>query len=170
MSLKRKRSYIIIEIKDPMISSEQILKNAIAKINKNQTIIDFIFSACYYYFIDRIVSFFYFFIYYRSFTIRNVKINGKIINLMKIFIFDNSINILGISVPYENIIEFGRDKKKIYLNIFTKTKNDFFTKSIISFETDLNVEYIFKIIKANMFYHIKYHKINTNDIEYYKLA
>ena len=59
MSLKRKRSYTIIEIKDPMISSKQILKNAIAKINKNQTIIDFIFSACYYYyFIDRIVSFF----------------------------------------------------------------------------------------------------------------
>ena len=169
MSLKRKRSYTIIEIKD-MISSEQILKKAIDKINKNQNIFGFIISTCYYYFIDSIVSFFNFFIYYRSFTIRNVKLNGKIFNLMKIIIFDNSINILGISVPYENIIQFGRDKKKIYLDFFTKTKNNFFNKSRLSFEADLDVEYIFKIIKANMFYHIKYHKINTNDIEYYKLA
>ena len=145
-------------------SSDEIIKNAIIIINKNETNFRNFINYNYYLFtlFLSILKIF----YYCSFHIDNfiMKYDDKIITykINKLIILDNGINLNGIFLYYENIIQFGYDENKVYLNIISKIEEP--KKILITFESDY-AKNITNTIKINMYYHIKYHKINKEVLE-----
>ena len=181
---ERKRSFIIIEIMETL-SPEQMINNAIIFINKQETMLRYI-SNMNYYFMSLILSFINMVIYYKSYEISNVIIKqddeSRLLNKTqltsnKLLIYDNGIKLYNFFIPYESILQFGNMDERIYFTIFGNI--EFGEKIIkitldkskvyISFKAKNNKcsEFINNAIKWNMYYHIKYHKIDKRLIENY---
>ena len=176
--------YIIVE----MDTKNDRVKYAIKKINNDISVIRNIIYLQYY-----LLS--YTFLILQKFIIGNIfnTIYQKKIIVDKIFIFNNKdeekeylsnektqiilyekgIIIQDTFIPYENIISFGEvmNFKFCCLELFAEIKeskiilNENVIKLIIQLD---NPTFLCDIIKKNMYYHIKYNKINEETITFYK--
>ena len=91
----------------------------------------------------------------------------------QIILYEKGIIIQDTFIPYENIISFGEvmNFKFCCLELFAEIKeskiilNENVIKLIIQLD---NPTFLCDIIKKNMYYHIKYNKINEETITFYK--
>uniref|UniRef100_A0A6C0AYU3 Uncharacterized protein n=1 Tax=viral metagenome TaxID=1070528 RepID=A0A6C0AYU3_9ZZZZ len=178
---ERNPSFIIIDIEGKMPSKEikaMMMKNALEKINKEEFILRKFVNYIYYFFS-------YYFPFLRILFCKKYKITQIIVfekkefvSLAKteLYLYDKGIYFNKLLVPYENILSFGEKQGYLILEIFAKadfedTKvsislNDSIIK--MAFKTE-NVNSLFKNVRINMFYHIKYNQVNEKVIDYYYL-
>ena len=161
---------------------------AIQKINNEN-----ILKSYFYNLFKRILAYFtiYYSIYYHYIDVKLIKIRYNSKNYFynniynNLIILDNGIKINYNFVPYENIIIFMEENDKLVMDIFAKLKPDNrednrkrhnYDKLLkLELSSDLckitiscnNVLNILFDIKRNMYYHIKYNKINKDVIGYY---
>jgi len=183
--LRNRKNKIVDPFGETVIEMEEarskidIIKNAIAKITKEQTIIRVIINY-YYYVLSTYFSFMYVLFsrkynivrtvfYYQS---REYIFNKKSV----IYVLDNGIFLDSINIPYESVVSFGSNKNVCTLQIFGSLN---FTDSKLrigicknNIKIDIELEYesdIVNIIKENMYYHIKYNKVNKDIVEFYNV-
>jgi hypothetical protein len=169
------KDYIIIYIKE--MSSEEIKKSmdiAIAKIKKETSFFTFFINLNYYF----IFSYFNF-LFKSTFIASSLIINFDKTNYLvkkpvQIVVLDNGIKIHNNFVPYENVVIFKYLAGIVNIEILGSVNKD------LKFELDssgnkinisvncINGMNLVKLIKKNMYYHIRYNKINTEVINYYK--
>ena len=178
---KNKTNHIIIEIEMELIEKKLFTKNilingALERINKDETLIRSIINWNYYIFT-------YFFSYmsilfckkYSVSKIYFVEKNQEEIVLYEkrtIFLYDKGFFIDSFLIPYEYIVSFSDHGGICEHDIFaTIDKNDFkiilgdgLLKLIV--EMDYPRDFC-KDIKINMYYHIKYNKINEEVFDHY---
>jgi hypothetical protein len=185
-----KRSFLdlnidyIVEIEKEdmdLILKKKIINNTIKKINKEQGFIRGIVNYLYYCF-SYYISFLCI-LCYKKHTIKkmyflNDKEENRLYNKKHIIcIYDKGIYIHKITIPYENIIAITIQKEYCYIDIFATViqhengikieLSDTITKFILVMENKHSK--ILNDIKVNMYYHMKYNKINFQVVEnYYK--
>jgi len=111
--------------------------------------------------------------YYKAIPVKSIKYNSEIYdNTKKILITSTGIDLIKFHIPYENILIFGKENNNIVMNIFAKINESNLEPSSNICKITINFEKlndsIMNDIKKNMYYHIKYNKINQNVIDYYK--
>jgi hypothetical protein len=111
--------------------------------------------------------------YYKAIPVKSIKYNSEIYdNTKKILITSTGIDLIKFHIPYENILIFGKENNNIVMNIFAKINESNLEPSSNICKITINFEKlndsIMGDIKKNMYYHIKYNKINQNVIDYYK--
>ena len=165
------------------LSPEQMINNAIIFINKQETMLRYI-SNMNYYFMSLFLSFLNMVIYFKSYEISNVVIKqddeSRLLNKTqltsnKLLIFDNGIKLYNFFIPYESILQFGNIDDRVYFTIFGKIE---FGEKILKITLDKSKVHItFKAknnkcsvfirnaVKWNMYYHIKYNKMNKQLIQ-----
>jgi hypothetical protein len=179
MLISENFGHVIIDIEDLEMSKLEtiILENAIKKINSEINI----FTAFIYFT-------YYLIIYYLSFLkfffIKKIKIDKIIFNKDKdsvliinnirdIFLFDDAIYIKDNKIPYENIISFGTVDNFCCIELFATIyyiNNNIdirLTKNVTRlFFKNKNASSLCQDIKNNMYYHLKYNKVNTSICHY----
>ena len=168
----------IVNIMDPQ--AERI-KRVMTVIDMNQTKLISYYQFIYYLF-RLYLPLVYF--YFRKFKIKNIILKySEDIRVIKsnndsLVIKNTGINLLGLFIPYEYIIEFGSHSNIVHLVIFAKFEqikeneikfNLDFTKLRISFYTD-NVQDALAcvaVMKSNMYYYLQYHKWNRKSLYYF---
>jgi hypothetical protein len=179
----RKRSFIIIEIMES-INTQNMVKNAIIIINKQETLMRYIANINYY-IINFFFSFLKFVIYYKTFEIKRIIVNfndekTKILKELddkQITVLDNGLKLYNFFIPYEVIVKFGNFENNVYIQFLGKVEfdNERLSFSINKSKVELcftlydenKSNYLVRLIKINMFYHIKYNKVDTNLAQYY---
>ena len=180
-TINRRLSFLTITIED--METIELKKNrmnkAIGIINRNTSVLNEIITM-YYNFIKNLCAMFYIKNVYTKFfnvNVMNVYSNNKLHRFNKDLIFcmnDNQISINGWSVPYENIITFTSMEGMVYIKLFGTLENENYVFSdncmelLISFKSIKMVRKIMLLLRQNMFYHIKYNKINDIVIEYFQ--
>ncbi len=157
------------------MSSEEIKKamhTAIQKIKSETSILTYIINMNYYF------LFCYFhFLFVSSFLVNSIIFAFEDTNyLVKknsfIIVQEKGIKLYNNFIPYENITVFSYKAGIVNLNILgTIDKNLKITLGTDVLKVSLNClngEKLVKLIKKNMYYHIRYNKINTEVISYYK--
>jgi hypothetical protein len=153
----------------------------IKEINKQQNFLDYIIIL-FYNFFKKILSLLSIHnIYHTRFLIDNLKLKNnnhlyKSVKNVHIYFFDDSIYINNFKIPYEYIIYIMQiNNNNIYIVLFGNISSDDSSKINLELSEGI-VELLFtcdnplniiKIIKKNMYYHIKYNKINENSINYF---
>jgi hypothetical protein len=171
-----------LEIMQTKITSEMktvIMESAIRKINKQQNFFTNLINYQYY-FLKYYLSFLTI-LFCKKFVIHKMFFFQKEeneetyhSNKSVLYLYDNGIFFSRCHIPYENILQFGMEKDMCVIHILAKIKkeNDVLTLSLdknilrVVFKMD-SPGYFFNCMKTNMFYHIKYNKVNDNAIEYY---
>ena len=195
--LVRRKSFIVLQMEqieqieqmEQMKQMEQVyfkkkqIENAIQIINKEQTFFNNIL-VMYYVFCKCILSYVYIKnIYAKVYTVKKIYIvseKEKVIieHPLTIKITDCGIHVHTFFIPYEYIIRYNNkwNDDVIYMEVFASiVKND---DNTIQLETkkevlklymkfDNNIPSIVKNIKKNMYYHIKYNKIDESVIDYF---
>jgi hypothetical protein len=122
--------------------------------------------------------------YYRKIKIKNIILKyAEDIRVIKsndanLIIKNNGINLLGLFIPYEYIIEFSSHSNIIHILLFAKFEiineteikfNLDFTKLRISFYTENinDAKTCIDEIKSNMYYYLQYHKWNRKLLDYF---
>ena len=147
-----------------------VLKNAISIINKNETLFFYIINNIYLFCYLRFI-----FYYYNMYTVSNVLIKSdekcRLIRNTNgyLLILDNGIKLYDFFFPYESILQFGFEGKRVFVTVFvsitfnekaiTFLKNEYVSKVVLSFQIKYP-ETVVQTIKRNMYYHFKYNKIN----------
>ena len=133
----------------------------IQRINKES------FLFIFYLYIRWVLS--YFLSYSKAVPVKSIKYNNVVYDCKTILITSTGIDLNIFHVPYENIFIFKRENNNIILSIFAKITDTLELSSTISeitIECE-NTKFILSDIKRNMYYHIKYNKINQNVIDVY---
>ena len=118
----------------------------------------------------------YLYLYCKSFTIKQGAIllkNQDILFKSELYIYDNGIGILNTFINYEYILTFKVIKSGCCVIEVLGTLNEnkkFIASSnrfviIIKHKNFLNIQ---NLIKQNMFYHIKYNKVNEDVFDYFE--
>jgi hypothetical protein len=157
---------------------EEIIKNAKIFINQQESFLVFIRNINYY-IVSLLLSFMKILIYSKSYSVTHLTIKNKKeeVNLFdeKLIILDNGLRIYNIFIPYESVMRFGVIENSIIIYFFGQLEID--DKTIkISFEKSEaslsfrvknknDIHYIQQNIKLNMYYHIKYNKVDKHIIE-----
>ena len=134
----------------------------IQKINKES------FLFIFYLYIRWVLS--YILNYCKVVPVKSIKYNNLVYFCKTILIKSNGIELNNFHIPYENILTFKRENNDIILFIFAKISE---TLELSSTICEINIECekinddIIDDIKRNMYYHIKYNKINENVIDVY---
>ena len=162
-----------IELIQKKLFTKNILINgALDRINKDETLIRTIINWNYYVFT-------YFFSYIsilfcKKYSVSKISFLEDVVLYKKrtIFLYDKGFFIDSFIIPYEYILSFSCDDAVCEMEIFaTIDKNDF--KIILGggiLKINIEMEYprdFCKDIKTNMYYHIKYNKLNEGVFEYY---
>jgi hypothetical protein len=175
-------SFVIVEIMESK-TPEEIHYNAICFIRKQETFIRYLINVSYYFFnlFFSFINFLKIIIYFKSFDIKNVTVEylGDTRYLKrplnsKFIVLDNGIEIYNFFIPYESILQYGSKDNVVALTIFGKIQfglkkiniKQATTQFSLQFETNF-AENVCNIIKRNMYYHIKYNKIDKKLIEKY---
>jgi len=180
-TINRRLSFLTITIEDmeTIELKKKRMNKALSIINRNTTLLNEILIM-YYNFIKTVCAMFYIKnVWFKFFNVNvmNVYSNNKLHRFNKDLIFcmnDNQISINGWSVPYENIITFTSMESIIYIKLFGTIEDgsyvfsDKYVEFLISFTSIKIVRKIIILLKQNMFYHIKYNKINDTVIEYFQ--
>ena len=188
--MRRKNSYIIINIEEMEtinLNENKVITDAIKKINKEQNLFNLILYINYYLlttyinFLFNLFKFKQFNLFFKKIKIENIFLyhnkefyKSQCIN--DLILYDNGMILNNLFIPYENIIKFGHKNDTVYLDIFAKINKieDNFTVSLGHSIVNINIKTEFslklcKYIKFNLFYHIKYNKINSDIVkQYYK--
>jgi len=187
--MKRKNSFVIINI-DEMetinLNENQLIKNAITnavkKINKEQSLLRLILYINYYLLKFCLINLFkikQISLFLKKFKTDNIILyhNKEIYKIINdLILYDNGMILNNLFIPYENIIQFGYTDDTVYLDLFAKINKmeDNFTFSLghnivsICIKTKFSSK-ICKHIKHNLYYHIKYNKIDFDIIkQFYK--
>ena len=167
------KDYIVIYIKE--MSTEEIkqaMDLAIEKIKKDTTIFTFIINFNYYLLFSYFSYFFKSTFYVNSMMFIHKDLSYLVQKPLCITVHDNGIQILTNFIPYENISIFGYTAGIVDLDILgsidSKLKLELNNnKTRISINC-LNGTKLINLIKKNMYYHIRYNKINTEVISFYK--
>ena len=179
MLISENFGHIVIDIEDLEMGKLDsiILENAIKQINSEISIFK---SFIYFYY--------YLFVYYLSFLkilfVKKIKIDKLIFNknnesmivmnnIRDIYLSDNAIYIKNNEVPYENIISFGKIDNFCCIELFATVH---YLNNDINIKLNKNVTRLFfknkdsrslcDSIKNNMYYHLKYNKIDTSVCHY----
>ena len=190
MSLYKRRSFTIVEIESMEVINIKKIKidNALKIINLEQTKLKFLLIL-YYNFIKNFINYIHYLtfikicindIYYNKYHIHKSKFfyNDQVFyykKQIKIYLYDNGIILDNSFIPYEYIISFRTiDNSTVKLKIFANLTN---INSKLQFELTNGIVDILllcdkglkicNLLKKNMFYHIKYNKINEDVIYYY---
>ena len=181
MFFAKRRSYISIEIESmELIRNKKVsLERALIIINNEQTFIQHLFIV-YYNIIKKLLTFIYITniycktFYVNKFRIKNKEhwyISDKSVNL---HIFDDCIYINNFKIPYEYIIFFRNLNNTVYIKIFGNIVNENNKLNLELSEGFIEIlcEYsnskmLIDCIKKNMYYHIKYNKIDQNVISFF---
>ena len=195
MLRNRKKSFIIsyehtiieienIEIMSTKVTSEMkmvMMEKAVQRINKQENFITSLLNYQYhllkYYISFLTVLFSKKFVIHKMFffqTENNKEINYFFNNISTLYLYDNGIYFNKCHIPYENILRFGMEKDMCVIHILAKIeKHD----DVLILSLDKNIlkvvlkmdspGYFFKCMKTNMYYHIKYNKVNEIAIEFY---
>ena len=140
--------FVIVEIKE-MPSPDQMIQNALTIINKQESYLRYIANVQYYIFamILSLVNI----IYYRTFDIRiDEKPFGTLV------ILDNGIRLCNVFVPYESVINYGYDEDIMNVSFFLRNK-----KHHVEFQVH-EADHVTKLMKTNMYYHLKYNKLDKD--------
>ena len=189
--MKRKNSFIIINIEEMEtinLNENQLITNAITnaikKINKEQSLLRLILYINYYLLTFCLINLFkikQISLFLKKFKTDNILLchNKEIYKppcINDLILYDNGMILNDLFIPYENIIQFGYTDDTVYLDLFAKINKmeDNFTFSLghnivnISIKTKFSLK-ICKHIKHNLYYHIKYNKIDIDIIkQFYK--
>ena len=158
---------------------KEIMVHAINKINKEESLLRSILNYNYY-----ILSYYISFLcilFCKKFTITNILFTEPTSERMflfdkksYVFVYDKGIFLNKILIPYENIISLCNIDNYCCLEVFGKFESIenrlhfSLEDSIIKIALQLdNVTEFCNHIKSNMFYHIKYNKINDDVVGYY---
>ena len=168
---------------------KDLIDFAIQKIKKEQTL-TLIFLDKVYYFLTNFIKIVYALVFNSNaltfFCIKKIEIKSVILKYndlnyianktTALLLYDNGIILNKLFIPYENIIEFERINNDLFnITIFAKIKNEknncyinlgneVITINIISNNLSYQIN---KYIKSNMYYHIKYNKMNSDVVKYY---
>jgi hypothetical protein len=172
------KDYIIINISSEMSSDEikEIVQNAIQKIKKETTIFQFLFNLNYYFIFSYFSFFFNKLFIVNSLIVTHNNVSYLIKKPLNLFVTDHGIKLHTFFIPYENITTFSSNAGIVELNILGSIadaeeclkvvlENDKQTTFSLNCK---NGNYLVSLIKKNMYYHIRYNKINTDVINYYK--
>lgn len=167
-----------LEIMSTKVTSEMkmvIMENAIQRINKDENFITSFLNYQYYllkcYFSFLIVLFCKKFIIHKIFYFQNEE-NYLYNKPSTLYLYDSGIYFNKSTIPYENILTFGISGNLCQLQIFAKIENKDLTLSLdkqllkVVFNMD-NPGFFLKCMKNNMYYHIKYNKVNETAIQFY---
>jgi len=195
-TLVRRKSFIALQIDqveqmnqvEHMEQMEQIhfkkkqLERAIEIINKEQTFFNNVL-VIYYIFCKCILSYVHIKnIYSKVYTIKKIYINSEneqliIEHPLTLKITDCGIHVHTFFIPYEYIIKFNKFDDDIYMEVFASIiKNNDNTvqleikKEVLKIYMKFDKSFIsdiLKNIKKNMYYHIKYNKIDVSVIDYF---
>jgi len=177
--------HTVVEIEQLMattVSSEMkmvIMESAIQKINKQEKLITTLLNYQYYlikYYLSFLTILFCkkFIIHKMYFSQKDHQLNYLIQKDSVLYLYDNGIYFNKCHIPYENILQFGIEKDICVLHILGKIekKDDVLTMSLdknilkVIFKMDTPGLFL-KSMKNNMFYHIKYNKVNETAIQFY---
>ena len=183
--MQRKNSYIIINIEEMEIDKKQIIINAVKQINKEQSLLHLLLYINYYYLSYYLNIIFWLLpsvnicLFSKKFKIENICFHHnemfyKSSCINDLILYDNGMILNDLFIPYENIIQFGYTDDTVYLDLFAKINKmeDNFTFSLghnivnVSIKSNSSIK-IFKYIKSNLYYHIKYNKMNFDIVKYY---
>jgi hypothetical protein len=140
--------FVIVEVKE-MLTPDEIIQNALMIVNKQETFMRYIANIQYYIF-AMILSFVNI-VYYKTFDIRvDEKPFGTLV------VLDHGIRLCNAFLPYESLIKYGYKGDTMYLSFFHKSKKHNFTFQVHQADRVAN------IIKNNMFYHLKYNKLDKD--------
>lgn len=144
------------------VTNEEIIQNALTFINKQETLFTLIINIQYY-ILTLILSFLNMSLYKKTFQVFDIEINDTIfITEKKVTILDKGIELWDNFIPYEYIMRFGYNEEGYaHLDILGKE-----TVTKMSFMCS-DPEYMMRLIKNNMYYHIKYNSIDKNVIGRY---
>jgi hypothetical protein len=171
------KDYIIINITKEMSTEEikEIVSSAIQKIKKETSYFQFILNLNYFF----IFSYFSF-LFSKIFVVNSLIITHNdtsylVKKPLKLIITDHGIKLHNFFIPYENITIFKSNEEFIEINILGSIINENDTLKIIlesnkqtTFSLNCkNGNYLVSLIKKNMYYHIRYNKINTDVMNYY---
>ena len=181
--IRRTRSFVVINMEN-VKSVDECLKEAVIYITKREVLFQYIINKIY-----QFLSYLFFlnYFYYRSFSVEHVIVkytndstdhtrlihkhkNGE----NKLIVKDNGIKLYDYFVPYECILKFGYVAQKnnlglIVMDMFgnvdsgdkTITVSTGTDKIVLSFKIKNGIN-IIDIIRSNMYYHLKYNKVNRS--------
>jgi hypothetical protein len=170
--------FIVIEIEsiESMNYRKSRIEYAINKINQDYNLFDKI-KIFYYNLLKWILNLLRInYVYTKTFKIKQINVNEiKIENSMLFKITEKGIFINESFISYEYIITFKTNVNELFIQLFgTIEKNENLiikpSKNIITVVVKFqkNQNGIVENIKRNMYYHIKYNKINEDAIDYFK--
>ena len=145
----------------------EILQNAIQIIDKEYTFFNKIMIVYY-----NILKYFISFSYSCTFLIERVVIDEYICYKERILkIDDNKMTIHDSEIPYEYIMVFTQKGRSIYMEILGTYDHKIIPsnkqlKLFLSFDTKETTLKVCESIKKNMFYHIKYNKLDSKVFQY----
>ena len=181
--INRRPSFITVQIEDMenLELRKKRLDSALVKIDKESVLNDMI--ILYYNLLKLICGYIYIStIYIKTFKILqlNVYANDTIYRFYKdmfLKINDDKMFINVSEVPYEYIITFVCNEEYIFMELFAKTKvidkklkllpSDKKIQLILRFASKELATKICQLMRQNMYYHIKYNKIDENVIDYF---
>jgi hypothetical protein len=181
--INRHPSFITVQIEDMenLDLRKKRLDSALVKIDKESVLNDMI--ILYYNLLKLICGYIYIStIYIKTFKILqlNVYANDTIYRFYKdmfLKINDDKMFINVSQVPYEYIITFVCNEEYIFMELFAKTKvidkklkllpSDKKIQLILRFASKELATKICQLMRQNMYYHIKYNKIDENVIDYF---
>ena len=184
MFFTRRQSYISIEIESMEIIKYKkfSLEHALIIINNEQTFLQYLLVV-YYNIIKKILSFIHIDLYYKRFYVNKFKlinnndlyVSVKPVNGNQLILFDDCMCINYFKIPYEYILlSKTYSNNTVYIKIFGNiiNKNNKFDIELSDGFIEILFEYtnpkiVLDCIKKNMYYHIKYNKINDDVIKYY---
>ena len=181
--MNRKNSFIVIEIMEQK-TPKDCMDHALGIINKELSLLTYL-RYLNYYLITCYASFIRYF-YTKKFDIYSVVVKDAHFKRMlspeqnfpnELLILDNGITFYGFFVPYENILQYACFSNKCYIEMYVQVelKNKEITLTLDKKRTMMTfrlhnsklASQLSKSMKMNMYYHIKFNKINIKVLEYY---
>ncbi len=176
--LKIKDYIIVIEMES--VDYKQAINNAIQKINKEQTFWQVMVNLNYFFVTIYLNFLFNFQIYRKTFKIITFSMiqDGSEYTISEptnLVFYDSHFTIDGYSIIYEHIIRFEAFKgsqfvKMTMFGLIQKENDriiiDFTSNSVITVLLKVNnPDYFCNVMRSNMFYHIKYNKLDVQVID-----
>ncbi len=181
---EKRISFITIQIEDMEMLElrKSRLENAVVKINKEGVLNDLLIF--YYNFLKIVFGYIHVSnIYNKTFKVLQLRVNvssDKVYYFYKdiyITIYDNKLFINVSEIPYEYIITFTSRNEFIFMELFATTKvvdkklkfilSDKKISVILRFMDSNKASIFCKLLRQNMYYHIKYNKIDETVIDYF---
>jgi len=163
------------------IKADVMIRNAIKRINREETLIRSIINYQYYlinYYLSFLCILFckrYIVTKIIFYQLENGSKRSYISDSKKtLFLYDKGFCINDLLIPYENVLEFGMNNGFLVVDVFAKIVHEnqkinmFLDNSIIKLAIEMeNPKNFMENMKSNMYYHIKYNKINKEILQYY---